>query len=82
MACDYVAGIHHRARSQTWPVCHLLDRDVPLWDLAFHGLTLCEDHGGFQWSRVMRAALYAHHPRDEWSMRTPPMPRTSSWHRR
>jgi hypothetical protein len=57
-----------RACSDEWPVKRLMERRVPLWDLALHGLIIREDHD-LDWAGCMRAVLFGAHPRDEWSTR-------------
>lgn len=56
-----------------WPVTHLLDRRVPLWQLALHGLIILESHGIY-WSGIMECILFGKHPRDEWSAHPGVMP--------
>lgn len=74
VCCDYVTGAGHRARGRDFPVAALIDADVPLFQLAFRGLTLHECAGTPSWQQVLRAAAFGRHPRDEWSAREVPMP--------
>ncbi len=56
------------ARRQDWPISRLLDEEVQLFKLVFHGLTLTENDG-LNWPTTMRALLYAELPRCEFSLR-------------
>lgn len=56
-----------------WPVTQMLDRRVPVWQLAMSGLVAVENQG-MDWSETMRAAVQGQHPRYEWSTRPGIMP--------
>lgn len=56
-----------------WPIAHLLDRRVPLFDLAAHELVTTENHG-LEWPQTMRGILMGHVPRDEWAAEPGIMP--------
>lgn len=56
-----------------WPVTALLDKRVPLWHLALHGLLIYESHGE-TWGAAMNAVLFGAHPRTEWSAHPGVMP--------
>jgi hypothetical protein len=68
------AGWQPRGEQAEWPVSRLIDRIVPVWQLALHGLILVEARGGATWRNAMNALLYGHLPRDEWSARPGVMP--------
>lgn len=74
VACDYVTSVGHRLGGTDYPIKNLIDENVPLWDLTFHGLTARERHGGPSWDIVLGLVLFGRHPRDEWSVRERPMP--------
>jgi hypothetical protein len=52
-----------------WPAARLCERQVPVWQLAMHGLTLLEGTQEPTWPHAMQWALFASHPRVEWSTR-------------
>ena len=56
-----------------WPIMALLEKRVPLWQLALHGLLIHENHGE-HWPAVMTAVLFGAHPRTEWSAHPGVMP--------
>jgi hypothetical protein len=56
-----------------WPVTALMDKRVPVWHLALHGLVLLESHGLGPVS-TMECVLMGGHPRDEWSAHPGVMP--------
>ena len=56
-----------------WPITALLEKRVPLWNLALHGLLIHENHGE-HWPAVMTAVLFGAHPRTEWSAHPGVMP--------
>ncbi|MCG3148606.1 MAG: hypothetical protein PCFJNLEI_02051 [Verrucomicrobiae bacterium] len=56
-----------------WPVTALLEKRVPLWHLALHGLLIHENHGE-TWGAAMNAILLGGHPRTEWSANPGVMP--------
>ncbi|MCJ8332084.1 MAG: hypothetical protein HRT89_22165, partial [Lentisphaeria bacterium] len=56
-----------------WPVSKLVDKIVPVWQLALHGLIVKENHG-ITWRDTMTCILFGDHPRDEWSERDTYMP--------
>ena len=56
-----------------WPVTALLEKRVPLWNLALHGLLLHENQSD-KWPAVMNAVLFGEHPRTEWSAHPGVMP--------
>jgi hypothetical protein len=56
-----------------WPVTALMDKRVPVWNLALHDLVLCESQG-LGWSSIMECILMGKHPRDEWSAHPGVMP--------
>ena len=49
-----------------WPITSLLERSVPLWQLAMSGLVVTENQG-IDWKDTMRALLLSQHPRYEWA---------------
>jgi hypothetical protein len=51
-----------------WPISQMCDKQVPIWQLTMHGLTMLEGHG-YTWKDVMSKVLFASHPRAEWSKR-------------
>jgi len=78
VAADCVASLgeewHLRLCRPEWPITSLLDRRVPIFPLAIHGLTLLEHRHGLRWRNAMEAVLFGEHPRDEWSARAGVMP--------
>jgi hypothetical protein len=68
------AGWQPSGEQAEWPVSQLIDRIVPIWQLALHGLILVEARGGVNWRNAINALLYGHLPRDEWSARPGVMP--------
>lgn len=56
-----------------WPITSFLDKRVPLWQLALHGLLMVENHGE-SWGSVMMSVLFGDHPRAEWSANPGVMP--------
>ncbi len=56
-----------------WPVGELLDRNVPVLQLALHGLLFIENHGE-NWGGAMEGVLWGGHPRTEWSAHAGIMP--------
>jgi len=59
--------------SEDWPVTALLDKRVPVWDLALHGLLVKENHGE-HWQGAMECVLMGDKPRTEWSAEPGIMP--------
>jgi len=51
-----------------WPVSALMERIVPVWQLALHGLII-RDGGGCTWRATMQCLLFGDHPRHEWTAR-------------
>ena len=51
-----------------WPITALLDRCVPVWQMAMSGLVVTENQG-LTWKDTMRALLYSQTPRYEWATR-------------
>jgi hypothetical protein len=49
-----------------WPVVNLIDRQVPVWQLAMHDLVSLEQQG-VGWKEAMNAILFGRVMRDEWS---------------
>ncbi len=56
-----------------WPVNALLDRPVPVWQLALHDLVTQEQHG-VGWREAMHGVLFGRVMRDEWSAEAGVMP--------
>ncbi len=56
-----------------WPITALIEKIVPVWQLALHSLIVRENHG-MDWPDTMRCVLFGDHPRDEWSARPDFMP--------
>ncbi len=56
-----------------WPVTALMDKRVPVWQLALHDLLLLESQG-LGWPNIMECILMGAHPRDEWSAHRGVMP--------
>jgi hypothetical protein len=57
----------------SWPITALLDKRVPLWHLALHGLIVHESHG-LDWEGAMNTILMGGAFRDEWSAHPGVMP--------
>jgi hypothetical protein len=51
-----------------WKITALLDRCIPLWQMAMSGLVITENQG-LSWKDTMCALLYNQQPRYEWSTR-------------
>lgn len=49
-----------------WPIVNLVDRQVPVWQLALHDLVTLEQQG-VGWKEAMNAVLFGRVMRDEWS---------------
>ncbi len=64
---------HMRMCRPEWQITPLLDRVVPIWQLAMHGLIMKEAHG-LNWDGAMNCILMGEKPRDEWSARPGVMP--------
>jgi len=56
-----------------WPIVNLLDRQVPVWQLALHDLVTLEQCG-MGWKEAMNAILFGRVMRDEWSAEPGIMP--------
>ena len=67
------ADWHFKACWPAWPISPLLEKRVPLWQLALHGLIVLENHG-IHWPGIMECILFGSHPRDEWSAHPGVMP--------
>lgn len=59
---------------KSWPVIKMIDKVVPIWQLALHDLVITENNAAPTWSSAMRGILFGDHPRDEWSVRPYVMP--------
>ncbi len=60
---------HLKTSSPDWPITRLFGPVVPVWPIAFSGLTVLEGHPGISWKGAMECVLQGRHPRDEWSAR-------------
>ncbi len=74
VCAPYYNPFHHWPLSNTdWPVMHLADRYVPLYQLAVHDL-LTQEQSGITWQCAMNAILFGRVMRDEWSAEPGIMP--------
>ena len=77
LGADFVencaCGFHIQLQRAEWPISSLIDKRVPLWQLAMHGLIVLENQG-WEWKDTMRTVLYGEHPRVEWSAHPGIMP--------
>ncbi len=62
-----------RRTKPEWTVSALWDQQLPIWQLAMHGLIILEGHGE-NWTGTMRKILFGNHPRTEWSAQPGIMP--------
>ena len=62
LACDYVCNAANRPGLPHWPISKLMDKQVPVWDLALHGLVI-KECGPSNWPALMRGILFGEHPR-------------------
>ena len=67
------SGYHIQLQRAEWPISGLIDKRVPLWQLAMHGLIVLENQG-WEWKDTMRTVLFGDHPRVEWSAHPGIMP--------
>ncbi len=80
VAADHIATCgepwHITHWKPDWPIHSLLAHGdvVPIWQLVFSGLTVCEARGGVSWANVQECVLFGRVPRDEWSTRPGVMP--------
>jgi hypothetical protein len=49
-----------------WPIVNLIDRQVPVWQLAMHDLVTLEQQG-VGWKQAMNGVLFGRVMRDEWA---------------
>ncbi len=56
-----------------WPICALLDQQVPVWQLALHD-RVAQEQQGLDWKCAMNAVLFGKVMRDEWSADAGVMP--------
>lgn len=56
-----------------WPLTALLDRQVPVWQLAMHD-RVTQEQQGVEWKCAMNAVLFGRVMRDEWSAEPGVMP--------
>ncbi len=73
MAVNCGTDWHIRLCRPEWPITPLLEKRVPIWELALHGLVLNEGQA-LSWAGAMTNILMGKHPRDEWSARPGVMP--------
>jgi hypothetical protein len=66
-------GFHIQLQRVEWPILSMIDKRVPLWQLAMHGLIVLENQG-WEWKDTMRTVLFGEHPRVEWSAHPGIMP--------
>ena len=71
--CVCYTGWHNRPGWPEWPVSALMDKNVPVYQLAMHGLMFFENRDE-TWNGTMDAVLWGHHPRTEWSAHPGIMP--------
>lgn len=64
---------HAKRCSRDWPITQMVDELAPVWQIALSGLVMHESQG-LSWHATLEAALFAGHPRDEWSTRPGVMP--------
>lgn len=64
---------HMRLCNPKWPVTAMLDKRVPVWQLALHDLLMMENQA-HDWRGTMHAVLFGDHPRTEWSAHPDVMP--------
>ncbi|HEY3323961.1 MAG TPA: DUF5696 domain-containing protein [Planctomycetota bacterium] len=64
---------HTQMAPDSWPIKALLERRVPLWHLALHGLVVHEGQMD-TWPALMQTILLGGAPRDEWSAHPGVMP--------
>ena len=64
--CDFVCYAAGRKGRTEWPVAKLMDQEVPVWELALHGLVI-KERMGTSWQRVMHQIAFGEHPRAAWS---------------
>ncbi len=67
---------HMKMCDPSWPIMQLHSHGelVPLWQLVFSGLTLCEAAGGPSWANAMDCVLYGRILREEYSTHPGLMP--------
>ncbi|MFW5915654.1 MAG: DUF5696 domain-containing protein, partial [Planctomycetota bacterium] len=58
--CDYVCYASGRNARDDWPVSQLMDENVPVWELAMHGLLIVE-RSGIDWPSVMKQVSFGEH---------------------
>lgn len=56
-----------------WPISALLDRQVPVWQLAMHD-RVTQEQQGVGWKEAMNAVLFGRVMRDEWAAEPGVMP--------
>ncbi|MCF7853318.1 MAG: hypothetical protein K9N51_00860 [Candidatus Pacebacteria bacterium] len=67
--CVFGGGNLNRVTEDTCgPIALLCDRQVPIWELALHGLVILGGNGG-AWRSIMRSVLFGLHPLSEWTAR-------------
>jgi hypothetical protein len=49
-----------------WPITALIEKVVPVWQIALHGFVVSESHGT-DWESTMQCILFGDHPRQEWT---------------
>lgn len=76
--CDYVVTggepWHMNSAKDEWGMTHLIDRIVPVSQLAYSGLIVNEARNGISWGNTCEAILFGQQVRDEWSARPGVMP--------
>ena len=64
---------HMKTCNPKWDITQLMEKRVPLWQLALHGLVSVECLD-MSWTGVMRTILFGERPRTEWSAEPGIMP--------
>lgn len=57
-----------------WPLNAFIEKIVPIYQIALHGLIVNENSAGPTWQSAIQTVLFGDHPRDEWSVRPFVMP--------
>ena len=71
-AADFVVGRGNLKRiteDVCGPIARLFDRQVPIWDIALHGLVMLGGSRDNQWPELLRDVLFGTHPLCEWTAR-------------